>query len=193
MDLLKGLAEAPGAPGREERLRALIHVEVSGGCDRIDEDAMGNLICFRKATPSSPSGGDTLPKRVMVACHMDEIGVYVRKVMDSCNFSDRGLVDRCNEFAQKHATPYQLESLPLGGTGAAAVQKSKFGCKAVTLSVPTRYIQAVSETIAKAALFATRRLLEAFVEAGRVRLEAPTSSLPLRIRCGLPAQHQART
>ncbi|MBL9141634.1 MAG: M42 family peptidase, partial [Phycisphaerae bacterium] len=78
--LFKRLCETPGVPGREERVRALIEKEVLGkGKDLFDDhhvDAMGSLICTRKATKK---GGKSRakPTVVLLAAHMDEIGFYV--------------------------------------------------------------------------------------------------------------------
>ena len=82
IDLLKRLCETPGISGREERVRELIKKEVRGLFDHITTDAMGSLICRRgprgargkKASPKSE------PTRVMLACHMDEIGFYVKHI-----------------------------------------------------------------------------------------------------------------
>ena len=78
VDLLKRLCETPGVPGREERVRALIEREVKGLFDEVRTDPMGSLICVRKPT-RKPARGQR-PLRVMLACHMDEIGFYVRHI-----------------------------------------------------------------------------------------------------------------
>ena len=81
IDLLKRLCETSGIPGREERVRALIEDEIDGLFDEVRVDAMGNLICCREprgAGGKKKSGGD--PTRVMLGCHMDEIGFYVKYI-----------------------------------------------------------------------------------------------------------------
>ena len=75
LDLLARLCETPGVPGREERVRALIESEVEGLFDSVETDAMGSLLCTRKA-----KGRGKDPKRVMLLCHMDEIGFYVSHI-----------------------------------------------------------------------------------------------------------------
>src|SRR3954465_12481286 len=77
--LLKTLSEAPGVPGREERVRAILQREAQGLFDAVTTDPMGNLIATKRG-----KGGDGAPrpKRVLLACHMDEIGFYVRHVDD---------------------------------------------------------------------------------------------------------------
>src|SRR5205814_10626064 len=73
LPFLKALSEAPGVPGREERVREILHREAKGLFDDITTDPMGNLI----ATKRSKAPG---AKRVLLACHIDEIGFYVRHV-----------------------------------------------------------------------------------------------------------------
>jgi len=71
-ELIKKLVEVHGPSGDEERVRTLIEKAVADHADQVQTDAMGNLIVLRKGT----GGG----KRVMVAAHMDEIGVVVTHV-----------------------------------------------------------------------------------------------------------------
>lgn len=98
IDLLKRLCETPGIPGREERVRDLIEKEVKGLFDEVHTDALGSLVCRRDPRPakgknrkphrngSSSRNGRGRPTRVMLLCHMDEIGFYVKGV------DDRGFV-----------------------------------------------------------------------------------------------------
>lgn len=65
LDLIKKLTEAWGPSGYEHHVRALIQAEVQSLADDIQVDGLGNLIC------RVGSGG----KKVMIAAHMDEIGV----------------------------------------------------------------------------------------------------------------------
>ncbi len=77
LDLLTRLCETPGVPGREERVRALIESEIDGLFDKVETDVMGSLICTRNAR-----GRGANPTRVMLLCHMDEIGFYVSHIDD---------------------------------------------------------------------------------------------------------------
>jgi len=77
IDLLKRLCETPGVPGREHRVRSLIKKEVEGLFDEVETDALGSLLCVRKSR-----GGGTDPKKVMLLCHMDEIGFLVSHITD---------------------------------------------------------------------------------------------------------------
>ncbi len=81
VELLKTLCETPGIPGREERVRAVIESEIKGLFDEVTTDAMGSLLCVRKATKKT-RGTKKKPLKVMLACHMDEIGFYVRYIDD---------------------------------------------------------------------------------------------------------------
>lgn len=67
------------------------------------------------------------------------------KIMDSASISDRGLVTEFRTIAEKGKIPYQLEILPRGGTDAGAMQRACRGAKAITLSVPLRYVHTVNE------------------------------------------------
>lgn len=88
IDLLKRLCETPGVPGREERVRALIEQEVKGLFDEVTTDALGSLLCRRDPRGKGGAKGGrakarpTPPTRVMLLCHMDEIGFYVSHVDD---------------------------------------------------------------------------------------------------------------
>jgi len=78
--LLARLCETPGVPGREDRVRALIASEVEGLFDEVRTDALGSLICHRAPRPAGRGGRD--PVRVMLLCHMDEIGFLVSHIDD---------------------------------------------------------------------------------------------------------------
>jgi endoglucanase len=73
--LLKRLSEAVGLSGYEKPIRARIKEELAPYADEVRTDKMGNLIALKKATP-----GETAPRRIMLAAHMDEIGLMVTDV-----------------------------------------------------------------------------------------------------------------
>lgn len=73
LDLLAALVEVAGPSGHEDRVRALVRPELEASCNRVDEDALGNLVGVRDGT-----GGP----RLMLAAHMDEIGLMVTHVDD---------------------------------------------------------------------------------------------------------------
>jgi len=71
--LLKELSEARGVSGHEKAVREVIQNVVREYCDETRVDALGNLICLRRARRTAPHA----PRRVMIAAHMDEIGLIV--------------------------------------------------------------------------------------------------------------------
>ncbi len=75
IDLLRRLCETPGVPGHEDRVRDLIRAEVKGVFDEVTEDAMGSLHCIRRGKGKSPL-------KIMLLCHMDEIGFLVSHITD---------------------------------------------------------------------------------------------------------------
>ncbi len=100
MKFLKALSETPGVPGREERVRELILKETSGLWTDTRVDPMGNLICFKKAAGrkgAKPAG------KVLIACHIDEIGFYVRAIDDKgrLRIQNVGGFDTRNLFARR--------------------------------------------------------------------------------------------
>jgi len=114
-DLLRRLTETPGVPGREERVRDLLIQETEDLWDETRVDAMGNLICLKRAAapPKGRAGtsratrGTKRPSagalKVMIACHMDEIGFYVRYIDDDgrLRVQNAGGFDTRNLFARK--------------------------------------------------------------------------------------------
>jgi tetrahedral aminopeptidase len=70
MELLKKLSETLGPSGREANVRNLIMKEIKPHVDEVYIDKFGNLIAHKKGTGS----------KVMLAAHMDEVGLMVREV-----------------------------------------------------------------------------------------------------------------
>lgn len=77
LELLKRLCETPGVPGYEMRVRSLIKKEVASLFDAVVTDPMGSLLCRRDAKAKTKN-----PPRIMLLCHMDEIGFLVSHVSD---------------------------------------------------------------------------------------------------------------
>jgi len=73
--LLKQLTETFGPSGYEDEVRKLVQAEIKPLADEIKVDALGNLIARKK--PTKPTK-DT--KKIMIAAHMDEIGLMVSHV-----------------------------------------------------------------------------------------------------------------
>ena len=72
--LLEELSQARGVSGDEGAVRDLLIKAVKPYSDEQHVDALGNLICLRKARRAPMAGG---PRKVMVAAHMDEVGLIV--------------------------------------------------------------------------------------------------------------------
>jgi endoglucanase len=89
--LLQQLTETFGPSGYEDNVRAIVRAEVESLADEVRVDALGSLIARKK--PSKPSG-DT--KKIMIAAHMDEIGLIVSHVDEKgfVRFSPIGTVFR---------------------------------------------------------------------------------------------------
>jgi len=73
--LLKDLSEARGVSGDEGAVREVLLKAVEGLVDEQRVDALGNLICLRKARRPIEEG--RWPCTVMVTAHMDEVGLMI--------------------------------------------------------------------------------------------------------------------
>ena len=73
--LLKQLTETFGPSGYEENVRKLVRAEVKPLADEIKVDALGNLIARKR-----PSKFTKDTKKIMIAAHMDEIGLMVSHI-----------------------------------------------------------------------------------------------------------------
>ena len=73
-ELIKKLVESYGPSGFEGEIRSIINEEIEEFVDEITIDAMGNLIAHKQ--------GDGSGLRVMIAAHMDEIGVMISHVTE---------------------------------------------------------------------------------------------------------------
>lgn len=89
--LLQTLTETFGPSGYEDEVRKIVRNEVEALADEIRVDTLGNLIVHRRPTKSGQA-----PKRIMIAAHMDEIGVIVSHVDENgfVRFSPMGGVFR---------------------------------------------------------------------------------------------------
>ncbi|PAB60199.1 M42 family metallopeptidase [Anaeromicrobium sediminis] len=93
IDLIKKLSYAYGPAGNEEAIREVILNEVKDHVDEVSVDTMGNLIAVKKG-----SG-----KKVMIAAHMDEIGIIITGIDDKgfLRFSNIGGVSPFVSLGQK--------------------------------------------------------------------------------------------
>jgi endoglucanase len=74
LDLLKKLTEVPGPSGREDAVRELVARLLEPHVDKLWIDVWGNVIGVKKGSGEG---------RVMIAAHMDEIGLFVSHIEDS--------------------------------------------------------------------------------------------------------------
>jgi endoglucanase len=89
LETIKALCALPGASSREDAVRDYITSRVAPFADDVKTDALGNLLVFKK-------DAKTPAKSVMLAAHMDEVGVIAAGVTDDgyIKFSCVGGVDR---------------------------------------------------------------------------------------------------
>lgn len=77
-ELLGRLSDAFGPSGNEKAVRALVREEIQASVDRLDVDALGNLIAFKAGSEATVGPEPRL--RVMLSAHMDEVGFMITKV-----------------------------------------------------------------------------------------------------------------
>lgn len=94
--LLEDLTQCFGVSGNEEDISKLITEQVKDYADEITTDAMGNLIVLKR-------GGSGENKKIMVAAHMDEIGVIVTHIDKNgfLRFSNLGGVQPFTSIGQR--------------------------------------------------------------------------------------------
>lgn len=73
IDLLAKICKTPGAPGFEQKVRALVLEELECLVDQVEVDNMGNVYAIKKGKSD---------KKVMIGAHMDEIGFMVTHIDD---------------------------------------------------------------------------------------------------------------
>ena len=71
-DLLFRLLDANGVSGNETEVRNLILTEIKGYVDEVHTDKTGNLIARKKGRG----------KKVMLAAHMDQVGIIAKRISD---------------------------------------------------------------------------------------------------------------
>ena len=92
-DLIKKLTQSFGVSGNEEEIREIIKNEIIKNVDEIKVDELGNLIAVKKGTG----------KKIMVAAHMDEIGIIATYIDDKgfIRFSNIGGVSKHYSIGQR--------------------------------------------------------------------------------------------
>lgn len=104
--------------------------------------------------------GDT-PEVKLPAVKLGE-GAAV-KFMDRSMIATPCVRDALIAAAEKAGVPYQREILPFGGTDGAAIQHSRGGVPAGTLSIPCRYVHSACEVIDMRDMDGALRILKEFV------------------------------
>lgn len=69
------------------------------------------------------------------------------KIMDRSAICSPQVVSLLLETAQREQIPVQREVLPVGGTDAGAIQRSRGGVPAGVISIPCRYVHSAAETV----------------------------------------------
>ncbi len=104
MKLLETLTQTPSVPGREDRIREIIHQHISEAklFDEVRVDALGSLIGVRRPRPKVGAAPEQ-PVKVMLAAHMDQIGFLVSHVGEDgfLRINPVGGFDRRNLFARR--------------------------------------------------------------------------------------------
>lgn len=75
---LKKLVEAHGPSGYEAPVRAILAEEWRALTDEQSQDKLGSLVAVKKATEANSAPA----RRIMLAAHIDEIGMLVRDIVD---------------------------------------------------------------------------------------------------------------
>ncbi len=79
VSLLKRLSEASGVSGYEDEIRDVVREALQDLTDEIRVDKLGSLIALKRG--HRPPGADYTPRPcIMLAAHMDEIGLIVTKI-----------------------------------------------------------------------------------------------------------------
>ncbi len=86
------------------------------------------------------------------------------KFMDSSLICHPKVVAHFRKLAEDKKIKHQIELLPAGGTDAGGVQRLHGGIPAFTLSIPTRYVHTVNETVHRDDVQASIDILAAYIE-----------------------------
>jgi putative aminopeptidase FrvX len=92
-ELVRKLTGSFGVSGNEEKIREIIKSEIQDKVDDIEIDALGNLIAVKRGKG----------KKIMVAAHMDEIGIMATYIDENgfIRFSSIGWVSQYYALSQR--------------------------------------------------------------------------------------------
>lgn len=79
-ELLKRVGNAPGVTGFEGPAQDIVAEVLGECCDEVSRDALGNVVAVKKATARTAG---KRPVRLMLAAHVDEIGLMVKHINGS--------------------------------------------------------------------------------------------------------------
>lgn len=80
-DLLQTLTETPGPSGFEADIAAVVHEIWRPLVDEVNIDRLGSVIGRKKGHGNLSSGQERRPQ-ILLACHMDEIGLMVTNIIE---------------------------------------------------------------------------------------------------------------
>ena len=122
---LKKFVMAPGVSGDEGGISAVIAKDIAPYVDEVWNDAMGNLIAFKK-------GKGEHPKKLMFAAHMDEIGFMVNYI------DEKGFIRLSQMGGINYAAAAFSEVVFSNGTKGVLVPNAMTG--PADIKAPTVYV-----------------------------------------------------
>lgn len=97
--------------------------------------------------------------------HVTKLGAGAAiKFLDSSLICHPKVFEHFRTIAEKKKINHQIEILPAGGTDAGAIQRLHGGIPSLTLSIPTRYVHTVNETVHNGDVDACVDLLARYIE-----------------------------
>ncbi|MBC7129871.1 M42 family metallopeptidase [Candidatus Bathyarchaeota archaeon] len=107
IETLEKFSNACGVAGREDEVRILMKKLLANYVDEVREDRLGNVIGVKR-------GGGKNPLKVMLAAHMDEIGLLVKTISKDgfIQFTKMGGIDDRILLAQKVLIHTDKGSIP---------------------------------------------------------------------------------
>ncbi len=126
-EVLEKLSNACGVAGREDEVRCLMEKFLKTSVDDVEEDKLGNIIGIKKGKKNAP--------KVMLATHMDEIGLLVKIISKEgfLRFTKIGGIDDRILLAQKVIIHTGKESLHgIIGSKPPHIQKEEERKKIIT-------------------------------------------------------------
>lgn len=127
-NILKELVETPSVSGFEQSVSYKIESFLKDYCESIKRDKLGNLIAYKKGTSKNPI-------KIMLAAHMDEIGLMVKDIDEFgfIRFTNVGGVDQRTLLAQEVIIHGKKDLLGIIATKAPHLQSADERKKAVKI------------------------------------------------------------